>query len=390
MQKTLSWSKKNIRKISSVVVFLFIFSLLSLQVAISPVVSAQVTPVFYNNDAQADAYGNGSNTSDPIYNADGTVSDNSIPFTGKLPQIKEEVYAEVSPEIPQPGETVDISVETYGIDLNKELITWTVDGKTSLRGIGKKTFSFVAGEAGTTNIVRVTISPKNAPDIVKTFTFAPVDVDILWQANTYTPPFYKGKALFTPESNVTFVAMPNIVMNGKRVDSSNIIYNWKIDREVDGDNSGFGKNSYNFTGSILLKPTLIQAEVYAAKDPNYKGLNGFTISHVFPQTLLYENNPLYGIIFNKALRNDYAVKGRDVEISAFPYFFSTPSRSSDLQYEWSLGNNQIALPDYQDSVVFKRKELKDALVSIGVIVKNPTHILQKSISGLNLVYSANQ
>jgi hypothetical protein len=134
--------------------------------------------------------------------------------------------------------------------------------------VGKKEFKFTMSESGKLVTIDFEAVPTNAPVISKTWNFAPVDVDILWQANTYTPPFYKGKALFTPESNVTFIALFNIIIGGKRVDPSDVVYKWKVNRTVDGANSGFGKNSYNYTGSIILRPALIQAEVYAAAKEN--------------------------------------------------------------------------------------------------------------------------
>lgn len=314
--------------------------------------------------------------------------DPSIPFTSKFPQIKEQLVVEVSPEIPKPGDTVTISTELYGdIDLNSTLISWKKNGVVELKGIGKKEFSFVMDATGKLTTIDFEATPTNAPAITKNWSFAPVDVDILWQANTYTPPFYKGKALFTPESNVTFIALPNILIGGKRVDSSDVVYKWKVDRTVDGANSGFGKSSYDFTGSIILKPTLIQAEVYAAANSAYKGINGFQISHVFPQALVYEDSPLYGILFNKALRNQYTIKSDEVELSVIPYFFSTEGKNSAVTYKWDLNTSSLSLPEFQNSAVFRRKDNKKGSANVSITIGNPSKILQKSSAVLGLIFN---
>lgn len=311
-----------------------------------------------------------------------------LPFSAKFPQIKEQVVSEVDPEIPKPGDEVTITTELYGdIDLNTTLVTWRVNGEVQLKGVGKKKFVFTMGNTGKLTTVEFEASPTNAPLITKTFNFAPIDVDILWQANTYTPPFYKGKALFTPEANVTFIAVPNIIMGGKRVDPSDIVYNWKVNRTVDGENSGFGKNSYDYTGSIILKPTLIQAEVYAAANNAFKGLNGFTISHVFPQALVYEDNPTYGILFNKALRNQYTIKADEVQVSLVPYFFSTEGKNESVTYKWNLNNNPLAIPDFQNSAIFRRKDDKKGSANINVTIGNPSKILQKAVANLGIVFN---
>ena len=253
--------------------------------------------------------------------------DPNIPFSGKYPAIKEELVTDISPENPKPGEIVTISIETYGIDINTQPILWKQNGVNQLKGVGQKKFSFTMGPSGTVTSIEVIVSPKNAPAITKTFKFAPVDVDILWQANTYTPPFYKGKALFTPEADVTFVAMPNIVVKGKRLDPSDIVYNWSVDGEVDGDSSGFGKDTFGYTGSIILRPSVIGAQVYAAADKNLTGSNNFTLSNVYPQALFYEDNPLYGILYNRAVRNQYSTPNDSVNFAVAPYFFSTSDKN---------------------------------------------------------------
>lgn len=314
-------------------------------------------------------------------------TDDKIPFTAKFPQIQEQLVTEVEPETPKPGDIVTIDAETYSININTQLITWKVNGKEMLKGIGKKTFSFQLGQSGETSVVDVYVTPTNAPEITKRFTFSPIDVDILWQANTYTPPFYKGKALFTPESNVTFVAMPNIIMKGKRVDPSDVVYNWKVDREVDGDNSGFGKNSYDFTGSIILRPTLIQAEVYAAADDSVKGLNGFTLTHTYPQALAYENNPLYGILFNKAVRNQYTSFSDAVELDIYPYFFSTDDKNANVAYNWSLDGNATDIPQDQNSALFKRKADGSGSAEASIVIGNPNKILQKAVAALGITFA---
>jgi hypothetical protein len=315
-------------------------------------------------------------------------STEDLPFTAKFPQIKEQVVSEVSPEIPKPGDEVEITTELYGdIDLNATLITWRVNGEVQLKGVGKKKFTFIMGNTGELTTVDFEANPINAPLITKTWNFAPVDVDILWQANTYTPPFYKGKALFTPEANVTFIALPNIIIGGKRVDPSDIVYNWKVNRTVDGENSGFGKNSYDYTGSIILKPVLIQAEVYAASNKAFKGLNGFQLSHVFPQTLIYEDNPIYGILFNKALRNQHTVKSDEIQLSLVPYFFSTEGKNESVTYKWNLNNNALAIPDFQNSAIFRRKDDKKGTANVSVITGNPSKILQKTVANLGLIFN---
>ena len=313
--------------------------------------------------------------------------DPNIPFTAKYPAIKEDLVTDISPEVPKPGDNVIISVETYGMDINTQLITWKQNGVEQLKGIGQKKFNFTMGQSGTLTKIDVVVSPKNAPAIKKSWSFSPVDVDILWQANTYTPPFYKGKALFTPEADITFVAMPNIVVAGKRLDPSDIVYNWKVDGDVDGDNSGFGKNTFAYTGPIVLKPTLIQAEVYAAANKSYTGINGFTLSNVYPQAIFYEDSPVYGTLFNKSIRNQFSTKADAVNMVVSPYFFSTPDKNTNIQYTWNLNSSATDIPTDQNSALFKRKANDGGTANVSVVITNPLKILQKAVINLGLLFN---
>ena len=306
--------------------------------------------------------------------------------TTAIPGLKEQVTTDVTPEIPKPGDTVTITAETYSSDSNSSLIVWKVNGVTQLKGIGKKKFAFVMGESGTVTTVDLTISPQGAPDITKTFTFSPADVDILWQAKTYTPPFYKGKALYTPESEVVFVAQPNIITPTGKVDPTNAVYTWKKDYEVDGDNSGFGKNTYDFKGPIILNPVMIQAEVYAAANEGFKGQNGYKLTNVFPVALAYEDDPIYGIFYNRAVRSQYHLGAQEVKFSVSPYFFSTPDKNSLLSYSWNLDNSALDIPTFQNSVIFRRTDSLQGQSQIDVSVSEDSKMLQSSGDSVTVFY----
>ena len=65
-----------------------------------------------------------------------------LPLSAQLPDIKEQVSVNISPEIPKPNQKVNISVMTYGVDINSSEITWLANGKEVAKGMGKKSFDF--------------------------------------------------------------------------------------------------------------------------------------------------------------------------------------------------------------------------------------------------------
>lgn len=326
-------------------------------------------------------------TSSDLSSFDPNGDNAGVDLPSKFPQIVEQISTDVSPEVPKAGDKVTITVEAYGTNLNTHPISWSINGVKKLEGVGKKSFTFIMGDAGKVENVDLVISPAGAPRITRRFTFNPVDVDVLWQADTYTPPFYKGKALYTPEAHLTFVALPNITnTSGSRINPSDVVYTWKVDREVQGDLSGYGVNTFDFNGPILLTPKLIQTEVYPASNPTQRGLNGITVTPTSPEGILYEDNPLYGILYNKAVPSQYTLTSPEIKFTVAPYFFSTNNKNLNISYNWNLNTASLNIPDYQNSAIFRRTDDSEgqAIVSVGLTSTNK--LLQFTNAGLSIFY----
>lgn len=67
------------------------------------------------------------------------------------------------PPYPAPYENTQITLSSYAYNLDSVLISWSVDGKTALSGIGKKLFSITAPAAGEeTNVTAIIYLPEGA------------------------------------------------------------------------------------------------------------------------------------------------------------------------------------------------------------------------------------
>src|SRR3989339_2090015 len=152
--------------------------------------------------------------------------------------VSTDIMVDIVPPNPAPNENVTINLKSYAYDLNSVLISWSLNGKASALGIGKKSFSTVAGKAGEEKNVVVTISLPDGTTDTK-ITIKPSVMVLLWQANdSYVPPFYKGKAMPTLGSQIKIVAMPEIRNGTQIVNSKNIVYVWKRDYTNKQDDSG--------------------------------------------------------------------------------------------------------------------------------------------------------
>lgn len=310
-----------------------------------------------------------------------------LPISAQLPDIKEQISIDVSPEIPQPGQTVTISASAFGgINIDSAEINWLINGKSVLKGRGEKKLIFQVGSEGKLMTVELHIRPQYGAEVVKIFRFNPSEVDVLWQANTYTPPFYKGKALYTPEADVQFVAIPNIVnRNGTSIQPAKTSYDWQIDYKNYADKSGFGKSSYNFSGSILAKPTTVRVSAYNPLDKASAGVGTLYVEPIQPLLLMYEIHPTYGPLFSTAAVGTYNFGAEDIQLGAYPYFFSATSKQT-LIYDWKINGIDLNLPQNQTSITLQKIKQESGQSTITVQATSDDKVLQQSDSSLSLIY----
>lgn len=310
------------------------------------------------------------------------------PATAQYEEFKDQIDASVVPENPGPNQQVKINLEVYSYDINSAEITWKVNGKVIDKGLGHKTFVFTTGKAGATTKVEATIDPRDRPSSVQTFSFTPGEVDLLWQADVYSHPFYKGKRLYTPESNVVLVAMPR---NGTgNIRPSETVFNWKINGSNDAENSGFGRNTYVYEGPIILRDLEAEVETYSptpgAGDEKSVATAAITVSPYAAGLRLYENSPTLGILFNKALRGNITIDKPEMGIAAYPYFQTIATKNSDTNYTWIVDDNPVAVDPRQNTITLRRSEGDTGQSFVAVQSETPMKILQTAETGVNLSF----
>lgn len=289
--------------------------------------------------------------------------------------IQQQVTMEASPQYPKANEVVNITVAAYGTNLNASTISWSVNGKVAQSGTGATAFSTNSGNYGETKTVTAYIQPAGQPAITKTLSISPQEVSIIYEADSYIPPFYKGKGLFNREGTVKFVAMPNMTAGGVRLSPSTLIYKWIINDTVQGSMSGYGKNSFAYTSGILGETVKVEVEVSTA-DGKTKGKGLMITAPQSSEALMYEKNPLYGILYNKEIgSNEFHLKDKEVTLKAEPFFVSTIA--SNLQYQWSINGGQIPVPVGQSYVTLRNATGQQGTSLINVVVNNTTHLLQQ-------------
>lgn len=294
------------------------------------------------------------------------------------------------PASPGANEKVSVKLESFSFDLNSSEIIWAIDGVIKDKGFGKKNFSFKTGSVGSVSLIKAVIKTKEGDTVEKTLVVRPAGVDILWEASSYTPPFYKGKALYGYQNLVTIIALPNIVnSNGTKISPDNLIYKWTKDGKVLGGVSGYGKNKFSFSKSILSRPDEIEVEV-TSSDKKIKASGNITIEPVEPKTVIYENNPLYGIIYEKAVSGEFKLNGNEITLTTTPYFFGKNDVGGRIKYNWKMNGRSINSKPDARQVTFRNNEESNGSTKVSVDLQNEVKQLQSARADVLLNFEGNK
>lgn len=306
------------------------------------------------------------------------------PNTGLPTGIDEQLSVTITPETPDPGDEVTITVESFSTNLNGALIRWTLNGNIQIEERGAKTFKFTAPQSGSISTIVLRIAKAEGGVLTRTFSIEPAGLELVYEAQTYTPPFYKGRAMFTNSSTIKVVAFPEFITSGGKISSSNLIYTWEENGIVNQAASGYGKDTFITTGKLIDRPLKITATVKTT-DSEMRTKKSIDIVSSDPQVLLYENNPIYGIIFERALSRGLILDTNEVAISAIPYHFSANEKIiGDMEYRWKLNGRSIASSGVPSEVVFRRTNEEIGIASIELSVSHLTNFLQAAFSGFTL------
>lgn len=284
---------------------------------------------------------------------------------------------DMSPRTPEPLKNVTFSLRSFTYDLDRAEITWLINDEIKKAEIGLKQFTTQAGKNGQ----RMTVTARiRTPDTTeeRSRSFIPAGMDLLWEANSYVPPFYHGKALNPNQGKVTLWAVPNFVNSlGENIPSEEIIFNWKKDDKVQQSFSGIGKDSFSFTGTVPIRD--VDIEVSASSfDNSIQSTKTIRLTNLDPKIIFYEEHPIYGLMFNRAIRNTVKMFTDEFKVRAFPYYLSVSNPNSpDLSYKWTFnGQYSDSLEGEKTAMVFRQENPGSGSAQIGLKIDNIKNIFQ--------------
>lgn len=244
-------------------------------------------------------------------------------------------FISVNPQYPAPGSKATVSLLSDTLDLTNATETVSVDGKKIYQG-SVQPLSITLGKAGDITNVAVTISSGGA-SYTQTVSLQPQDVALVAEPISSAPALYPGKPLIPLEGSVRVVAVTNFRgTNGVALPSDTLAYAWAVDGANIANASGIGKEAL----MVLSPPQYRQRSVSVrvqSQDGRLAGGASMSLSPVGPTVRIYENDPLLGIRFDRALSGNYAIGGAENTLYAAP--FSLPTTRGAPILQWFLNGS---------------------------------------------------
>jgi len=295
-----------------------------------------------------------------------------------------------SPKYPQPGQTTTARVILHNKDLRTASIVWLLNTKVQQQRVGGTSFTFTIPRVTVPQTLGVLIKPLSGAPIASTITIYPSQVTLLWEGNTYTPPFYEGKKLYSPGATIRAEAVTLFRnANGIILPNTDLVYTWSKNGVVLGDKSGIGANTLITSGPAFLGTDILSVSVTTQNKAQY-ARSSVEIKTTKPIIRLYQSDPLTGIAYNKALEGKVSIAATSqLELQAVPYFAVTTLLDSPvLNYIWSINSKKVVPTNIVPSkLTIPLKVQQNGIANIRVSVTNLLHLLQNASNSISITFS---
>lgn len=299
----------------------------------------------------------------------------------------------VSPEAPAPGSSTTITLTSMSVDLSQATIAWTLDGQEKAAGVGFRTFTFTMGPAGKSTVVGVAITPARGSRITRTFTFRPGSVLLLWEADTYIPQNYPGRALYSAGATIRMLAVPTVLDDtGSPIPSSDLNFRWSLEGDAQADRSGLGRDLLLITGSQLRQQEEVGVEVLR-RDGSKAAAATKIIGATTPFIRFYKVDPLRGTRYERNLAGQVTLTETETTVVAEPYFISgAPKNGTGFIRSWRLNGVEVQPEGRDQSVITLRQQGASggsASLEFSVQYDSYKKLLQNASGAIELLLSSN-
>jgi hypothetical protein len=290
------------------------------------------------------------------------------------------------PEYPKAGDSVTLSVQSYGIDLDRSVVIWYADGKEIARGNSMNETIVAAGKLGSATEITVIAEEESGLIGSASATIRPAEVDLLWESDSYVPPYYRGRNFAGAESVIRAQAVVRFVTpDGVELPESSIVYAWN--RGSTRIATGRGRSSVTFPGPALFGGETLTVTAESI-DGRFHGKASARIDSVEPTLELYENHPLFGVLYHRALTGSAVTLEREQKVSGIPYFAHMKSlNDEDLVYEWTVAGLKLRPDPEEPQTLTVASKGYAGPVAIRLVLTSTKNWFLKAEAAWELVFS---
>lgn len=291
-----------------------------------------------------------------------------------------DISLETIPQYPEPESDIFISLNDYNLNSVGSTIQWYINDKELTQSKNERSIRVHTGKMGETQEVKVVLSRTRAPVLTKTLHITPNIVDIILEAKTYVPPFYKGRALPSSESLIRAIALVHNTSGGIK---TTYTYKWSLD-----DTVLFGgpmKGKYILEQPVpLFGGSELTVEVFDANNVPV-GKKSIGIEPVEPELYFYEYTPLRGLS-ERAATNPLTLISEETIIFGEPYYMNTRMSDTNANFTWHVDGKEVSHDSSAPNMLTVRRNGSSGQSSLSLDILTKTKIQQYVMNSLSLVF----
>ncbi len=290
-----------------------------------------------------------------------------------------------TPQFPGLGDTVNVSLSTFGITMTGASIVWSVDGVEQKESKNARSIVVRTKENGKPSTVTATVIMVNGKKLSATRTIHPGNIDLVAEPETYTPLSYQGRALPSAGSVVRVVAIPTLYSNGKRVPASELMFTWSQDGAVLFGGPVTGKEEVTI---VMPRFSGTTVTVTAQKtDGSLRTQNSLQLQSVRPLVLFYEESTLYGTLLSAP--STFVTPKEEMTVRAVPYYTpGAPRGGGALTYHWTVDGKRVE-PTSSDPYTLTLKRVAEAVhTTIGFSYQSSGGTLEYGQGAVDVSFTA--
>lgn len=194
------------------------------------------------------------------------------------------------------------------------------------------------------------------------------EVEIIVEAYTYTPAFYKGRSEPTSGNLMRAIAIP------LGVDAGNFTYLWSLNGQPLRGQGQVVTFSAPIGNNFTLGVTVLNNGIFWSEKSEAIALSN-------PEVIFYEQNALRGI-GTIAIKNDFYLIGAEASITAEPFFVGQGSQNT-LQGKWSIDDQEVTTTDWR-KLTFIRPEEPNTKYLVELNIFNRVNLSEEASNSFNL------